>query len=219
MSESSYTLGYWNIRGLGEVVRLLLEYLEQKYEQKSYELTDGPEFSRQQWLDEKFNIGLDFPNLPYLKDGDFKLTETTAILSYLAEKHDQSLVGETPQEKATISMISGPVTSAFWAYCMKCYGEDLETVQTIATEKFEPIVKYLGDKKYLTGDKLSWVDFYFFYSVEALVNLGANIFESYPTLQKYYENFLEIPQIKAYKAKQTTKLLINNKQATVNGEF
>ena len=41
-----------------------------------------------------------FANLPYLIDGDYKLSETYAVHNYIALKYSPSLVGETPQEKA-----------------------------------------------------------------------------------------------------------------------
>ena len=59
----------------------------------SYELGDGPNFSKEQWLQDKNSLGLDFPNLPYLIDGEIKITETIAIQKYLANKYDQSLLG------------------------------------------------------------------------------------------------------------------------------
>ena len=40
------TLGYWNIRGLAERVRLLLEYLKVEYDQKIF----TPE-TRPEWFD------------------------------------------------------------------------------------------------------------------------------------------------------------------------
>ena len=36
---------------------------------------------------DKFNLGLDFPNLPYIIDGDVKLTEFSAISSYLVDTY------------------------------------------------------------------------------------------------------------------------------------
>ena len=79
------TLGYWKIRGLGEMVRLVLEVLEQPYENVYYEQGEGPEFSREEWMSVKFTLGLDFPNLPYLQHGDFQMTETIPIMKYLCE--------------------------------------------------------------------------------------------------------------------------------------
>jgi len=39
---------------------------------------------------------MDFPNLPYFIDGDFKLSETNAIHEYIADKWMPSLNGITP---------------------------------------------------------------------------------------------------------------------------
>ena len=43
---------------------------------------------------------MDFANLPYIIDGDFKLSETYAVLNYIAQKYCPELIGTTPQEKA-----------------------------------------------------------------------------------------------------------------------
>nr|XP_034355337.1 glutathione S-transferase-like isoform X5 [Arvicanthis niloticus] len=56
------TLGYWDIRGLGQAIRLLLEYTDSSYEEKRYTMGDAPDYDRSQWLSEKFKLGLDFPN-------------------------------------------------------------------------------------------------------------------------------------------------------------
>nr|AAY98515.1 GSTM4_SV5 [Homo sapiens] len=58
----SMTLGYWDIRGLAHAIRLLLEYTDSSYEEKKYTMGDAPDYDRSQWLNEKFKLGLDFPN-------------------------------------------------------------------------------------------------------------------------------------------------------------
>ena len=73
--------GYWNIRGLMQPIRLLLEYLETPYDEKLYDCkqtADG--YDRSMWLDEKEKLDLDFPNLPYMIDAenDVKVTEASA---------------------------------------------------------------------------------------------------------------------------------------------
>jgi glutathione S-transferase len=71
--ESSIVLGYWSIRGLGEVVRLFLEYLGLKYDEVKYA-------DRAKWFEEdKPKLNTPFPNLPYLKDGDKVISETGNI--------------------------------------------------------------------------------------------------------------------------------------------
>jgi glutathione S-transferase len=71
-----------------------------------YTMGPGPEFSKEQWLSKKQNLGLDFPNLPYFIDGDFSLTETLPIHKYIADKWKPELKGKDPQTRAAISMLS-----------------------------------------------------------------------------------------------------------------
>jgi len=63
-------LGYWNIRGYAEAIRLMLEYLDVPYEDKRYEFGSTPETLYCSWLQDKQKLGLDFPNLPYFIDDD-----------------------------------------------------------------------------------------------------------------------------------------------------
>jgi glutathione S-transferase len=93
--QTDITLGYWKIRGLGFHVRVVLEYLGLSYKIKDYVQGDAPEFSVKEWHDDKFSLGFAFPNLPYIIDGDVKLSETLAIMQYLANKYDRTLLGKT----------------------------------------------------------------------------------------------------------------------------
>lgn len=81
---------------LVQPTRLLLEYVGEVYEERLYDRNDGDV-----WRNEKFNLGLEFPNvkqlfcydslliqLPYYIDGDVKLTQSMAILRYIADKHN-----------------------------------------------------------------------------------------------------------------------------------
>lgn len=62
-------LGYWDMRRLADAIRLLLEYTASTYAEKYRYVGDAPGYDRSQWLSDKFTLGLDFPNLPYLIDG------------------------------------------------------------------------------------------------------------------------------------------------------
>ena len=59
-----------------------------------------------QWRELKPHLGFDFPNLPYLIDGDFKLTESKSIMKYFCRKHLPALLGTNPAEVATADMVS-----------------------------------------------------------------------------------------------------------------
>ena len=86
-----YCLGYWNIRGLAESIRLLFHYLEIDYQEVLYDFGPAPDFNGDSWFNVKYTLGLDYPNIPYLIDGDFKMTESNAILRYICEKYKKQL--------------------------------------------------------------------------------------------------------------------------------
>ena len=115
------TLGYWKIRGLAASIRYQLEYSGVDYDMKEYQQGNGPEFSRQDWLDEKQNLGLDFPNLPYLIDGSFKITETLAIHRYIAEKWNPELLGKTPEIRARVNQFAYVCHDLKMRCTMPCY--------------------------------------------------------------------------------------------------
>ena len=115
------TIGYWAIRGLGRHCVLVAEYVGANYELKNYTQGPGPEFSREEWLSEKFTHGLDFPNLPYLKVGDLKITETLAIVRYIAAKHQPELLGKTIEDQAKVDMLVGVLAGFKGPATMLCY--------------------------------------------------------------------------------------------------
>ncbi len=78
----AYRLFYWALRGRGEQVRLLLNELEQDYE--DVHVVKDADFQRMQ----REGPGtLDFGSVPMLQDGDFKLVQGPVIMNYLGRKH------------------------------------------------------------------------------------------------------------------------------------
>ena len=73
-------------------------YLKIDFEDKIYECGDAPDFDKSCWLDVKQTLGLEYPNLPYLIDGNVSITETVAIMQYIAKKYDSSLLGSSAAE-------------------------------------------------------------------------------------------------------------------------
>lgn len=76
-------IGYWNLRALVEPILLTLKYAKQPYEYKVYKLGDAPDYDKSEWLNEKDNLGLDYPNIPYYIDGDLKITQVIIIILIL----------------------------------------------------------------------------------------------------------------------------------------
>ncbi len=78
----AYRLFYWALRGRGEQIRLLLNELEQDYEDV-YVAVDA-DFPR---LKREGPGTLYFGSVPMLQDGDFKLVQGPVIVNYLGRKH------------------------------------------------------------------------------------------------------------------------------------
>jgi glutathione S-transferase len=87
------TVGYWKIRGLGQFIRHLLAYTGTDFQEVQYDNQD-------KWFkEEKGSLGFDFPNLPYLIDGEFKITESIAVAKYVIKRSGRTeLLGKNTQD-------------------------------------------------------------------------------------------------------------------------
>jgi len=75
-------VGYWGIRGLGQVARLLLAYNGVDFENHQYTSPDL-------WFNQdKTALNLEFPNIPYLITPEVRLTESSAIYRYIIDKYN-----------------------------------------------------------------------------------------------------------------------------------
>lgn len=109
--------------------------------------------SRQVWLDQKGQLGLDFPNLPYFIDNDAKITEHLAIHQYIADKWMPELLGRTLEEKAQVDMLSGIIWDLKKTATMGCYtdgNKDKLVMQTLF--KIETLANFVQkSKRFLIG--------------------------------------------------------------------
>ncbi len=105
--DQKVTLGYWGIRGLAQVSRLLLAYTGAVWEDHKYA-------QREDWFDkDKKELGFSFPNLPYLIDGDFKLTESKAINLYIIRRAGKNEpLGKNTQDEALVECLLGVLQDA-----------------------------------------------------------------------------------------------------------
>uniref|UniRef100_H0VQH5 Glutathione S-transferase n=1 Tax=Cavia porcellus TaxID=10141 RepID=H0VQH5_CAVPO len=151
----SVTLGYWDIRGLAHGIRLLLEYTDTSYVEKRYTMGDAPDYDQSQWLNEKFKLGLDFPNLPYLIDGTHKLTQSNAIMRYIARKHN--LCGETEEEKIRVDILENQLMDTRMELARLCYDSDFEKLKPEYLNRLPEMMKlfsqFLGKQPWFAGDK------------------------------------------------------------------
>ena len=95
------TLKYFNLRGRGEVIRLLFAYKGVEYNEEGIDYQAMKSASGS----EEFPFG----QAPVLVDGDLHLAQMDTILRYLAREH--GLYGSNNREKALIDMVLGGVES------------------------------------------------------------------------------------------------------------
>ena len=220
VDSGKVTIGYWKIRGLISPIKYMLEYLGVDYEDVQYEQGDAPDFSRECWLSVKPNLGLDFPNLPYLTHGDLKITESHAMMRYVANKFAPAeFTGKDAHDKAIVDMVLSTLADIKGAATSHCYGSgDLEACKAIAFDRLPAVSKFLGDKKFFAGDYITFVDFFVFEQIELFAFFtGGEILARYPNLGEFHKRITQQPRFGEYYASDKfMKRPFNNKIAKIN---
>lgn len=186
-------LGYWAIRGLGHPIRMMFYYVKQNFADRTYECGDAPDFDKSSWTDVKETLGFEFPNLPYLIDGEVKLTETAAIMQYIAKKWRPALLGKNSYEVGRINMLWAHVSKLKEVSTFPCYMGDgnAEPIIQDCQTRLAKIVEVMGDSQFIIGDNLTWLDFYFAENLDMLNALSDGFFYSqFPSLQAYWDRFI-----------------------------
>lgn len=200
MATSKIVLGYWNARSRGGAIRSLLAYCGIPFTNKTYN-EDAEWFGQ-----DKQNIGLDFPNLPYLIDGDKKLTETNAILFYIAIKAGKrELIGDTDEKFVKVQTALGVINDLRANYYKLLFTRgDAEAERKEAftngplKAKLDVLNKNLEGKEWLCGF-FSVADFELFEVVEGVDKMDSTQIDKYPNLAAHRKRFSEIPEYKAHR--------------------
>uniref|UniRef100_G3R0J5 Glutathione S-transferase n=1 Tax=Gorilla gorilla gorilla TaxID=9595 RepID=G3R0J5_GORGO len=194
------TLGYWNIRGLAHSIRLLLEYTDSSYEEKKYTMGDAPDYDRSQWLNEKFKLGLDFPNLPYLIDGTLKITQSNAILRYIARKHN--LCGESEKEQIREDILENQFMDSHMQLAKLCYDPDFEKLKPEYLQALPEMLKlysqFLGKQPWFLGDEITFVDFIAYDVLKRNQVFEPSCLDAFPNLKDFISRFEGLEKISAY---------------------
>jgi len=154
---SELQLCYWNLRGFGEAIVLMLEYLGVKYNYKRYTVANQPE-----WFEkDKASFQGDFANLPYLMDGDTRITESMAIMRCLGRKF-KNLYPVNEEEERKCDVAQGAVLDFRMIFTKLIYGDDYDKQKDAFIEglpdtlsKFE---KVLSKHTWLTGKSPRRID-------------------------------------------------------------
>jgi len=195
-------LGYWRIRGLAEAIRYVLEYTKTPYVEKLYDVGPAPEYDRSVWLADKSSpkLLLDFPNLPFYLEGDLRITQSGAIIRHLARKNN--LCGDNETEHARVDMLEGEIIDWARAIMGICYQDAFEeklknVIATVLPDFAAKFEKFLGNNKFLLGNKVTYVDFQF-YTLLDQANIMTKFLGNHAKLSAYHANIRNLPGIKEY---------------------
>jgi glutathione S-transferase len=216
-------LGYWNIRGLAQPIRLLLEHAGVAYEEKLYECGPPPDFDRSCWLDEKHTLGLDFPNLPYYIDGDVKLTQSRVILRYLARKHQ--LDGANERERLRADLVATVLLDYHLDFVLTVtynprYEQNSALYEPVLAQRLNQFAEFLGDGKFVAGDQLTYADFVLYEFLDSHAVYKPDVLKDHPTLAKFVERVSELESVKRYfDSPKAIKAPFNGPQAYIGGRY
>lgn len=205
--NTQLTIGYWPIRGLVQHIFYLLQYTGTKY--NFVKVTD-----RAEWIKGKpamIEGGMNFPNLPYLQDGDVQISESQAIVFYIAQKYGDASLLYTPETRAhffelwgVIEGVRGSFTGiAYASPSEEAFKKNVNSKLEFNKFKLQSLNTLLGQRKWITGDTLTVADFFLAEVTERLqamsADIGINILEGYDNFGTHFEKFIAIPQIKAFR--------------------
>jgi glutathione S-transferase len=149
--------------------------------------------------------------VPVLEDGDFRLTESSAILKYLADKTDSPAYPKDLKQRARINEVMDWLNTNFyrdWAYNLaypqlfphlkRRSDEAQAATLELGRENSKRWLKVLNDhwigpsNQYLCGNQVTIADFF----GAALVTLGEIIhcdFAPYPNIRRWLDNMRKRP--------------------------
>ena len=207
-------LGYWDIRGYAQPIRLLLAAAGADFVEELHKVGPAPEFSKAEWHALKVTLPFDFPNLPYLYDGDVTITQSVAIQRYLARKF--GLDGKTEQEKIRIDLVEQQLIDyrSQGVFYSPDYEKLIGGYKNELPAKLSALSKFLGTHQFFSGGDLSHADFLAYEWLDVQRQLVPGILSEFPNLQIFEERIEKLPGVKKFmQSDRFIKFPLNNDQA------
>ncbi len=215
-------LGYWNIRGLGAPIRMLLHYCDVTFDDVRYEQGDAPTFSLSAWLDRKHTLDLELPNLPYFIDEHGGFVQTIAIMHHIAAvyaPHGQGGLGHDEPRAHMMAQAAMDLRNAF----VRCsYGSrTAEDVALVVAQSIAPQLATWNElmasgRPYCTGDKLTFADFFLAEHIDQIRLVLPEIVRDHKALHAYVDRFFSLERNRAFvNSSLYSKWPVNNKSAFI----
>lgn len=187
-------LTYWPLRGLCQPINWLMEYAGMDYEVR-------PMMEYQAWLKEKADLPLDYPNLPHIVDGDVRMSESMAICKYLARKCN--LMPQTDEEIRNADMTEGALMDFKMLFFKLMFSENYNTEKEEYPAKMKAKLavfeKIFTKNKWLIGNKMTWLDFVLYESLDVNCMFVPGLLDDFPKVQAYKKELDSLDNIAAYR--------------------
>nr|AAA37754.1 glutathione transferase [Mus musculus domesticus]1GUK_A Chain A, GLUTATHIONE S-TRANSFERASE A4-4 [Mus musculus]1GUK_B Chain B, GLUTATHIONE S-TRANSFERASE A4-4 [Mus musculus] len=191
-------LYYFNGRGRMESIRWLLAAAGVEFEEEFLE-------TREQYEKMQKDGHLLFGQVPLVEIDGMMLTQTRAILSYLAAKYN--LYGKDLKERVRIDMYADGTQDLMMMIAVapfktpkekeESYDLILSRAKTRYFPVFEKILKDHGEA-FLVGNQLSWADIQLLEAILMVEELSAPVLSDFPLLQAFKTRISNIPTIKKF---------------------
>ncbi|OXA53606.1 glutathione S-transferase class-mu 26 kDa isozyme 47 [Folsomia candida] len=191
--------GYWDLRGLGHATRFALAYMGVDYEHVVYIENNEEAGGEKTWAHQKPKLGMDAPNLPYWFDDKVKLTESLAILKYVVRKYKPALMPTDLVQLSKVEQTEGVIADTYSYIFAAAYSgtdKEKERFESETPKKVEILSKCLGDKKFLLGNEMCYLDFVLFEQFSMLTKYRPDLVPK--NLQAFVSNLEKIPEIATY---------------------
>ncbi|XP_053417859.1 glutathione S-transferase A4 [Nycticebus coucang] len=191
-------LYYFHGRGRMESIRWLLAAAGVEFEEEFFE-------TREQYEKLQKDGRLLFGQVPLVEIDGMLLTQTRAILSYLAAKYD--LYGKDLKERVRIDMYTDGTLDLMMMIAVAPFKPPKEKEEALALvvkkaktrylPVFEKILKDQGED-FLVGNKFSWADVQLLEAILMVEELDASALSDFPLLTAFKTRISNIPTIKKF---------------------
>ncbi|KAH7705027.1 Nagst-1 protein [Aphelenchoides avenae] len=203
-----YKFNYFDLRGLGEPIRLMFTYADQPFEDNR--------ITSEQWLAnlEKYKTELPYGRCPVLEVDGANVAESLTIARYLSKqlglRRKEDLDEAKVESVADFHMDVWTATIPYFGTRVGLYTDkgDAETLREQvflpAITKFLPVyVRKLKETgAFLTGKEVAWSDFIVAEFVTTLSSIDPEVLKDYPELVQFRDRVYGLPKIKEYIAKR-----------------
>lgn len=164
-------LGYWPLKGRAFATRCLLHYAGIEFEDHKYDAETWFGKDKPALAESAKPFG--GPSIPYLQDGDVTIFQSMAVLRYAGRK--AGLAATDNKGMMLEDMFEGIIQEIMDKFGKARFGskdpnqitKNISEMADNLPSQLAPINAALAERKFLTGDSPSWIDFHLLTIIEA----------------------------------------------------